>query len=401
MHKILLKGRGIEHAYSEGAIRTPVLKGVDLDIEASKMTAIVGKSGSGKSTLLHILGTLDSPDKGEIVFYDTDIISLSARDKAVFRNRHLGFVYQFHHLLGDFTARENIMMPLLIDGIARQLAASRADYLLERVGLADKGGKLPAEMSGGERQRVAIARALAYSPELILADEPTGNLDETNAAMVFDLFRELVRDESAAVVMVTHDTSLAARCDNVFEMTSGIIERGTFRAEESIMLDSHKLDLHTSYKDMVMQRLHNISTSPAAAGASASGMADSTESAGTGTAAVAGATADAQSADSASAAEPARHDSESPQSSQAAAFSTTVGSYRIPQEESNATGSRLREQADARRESREEAGSGAAAAGSDAAASGCGADSAADRADKGAGAAQQECKAVIFDRNND
>ena len=130
MHKILLKGRGIEHAYSEGAIRTPVLKGVDLDIEASKMTAIVGKSGSGKSTLLHILGTLDSPDKGEIVFYDTDIISLSARDKAVFRNRHLGFVYQFHHLLGDFTARENIMMPLLIDGIARQLAASRAEPII-------------------------------------------------------------------------------------------------------------------------------------------------------------------------------------------------------------------------------------------------------------------------------
>lgn len=397
MHKILLKGRGIEHAYSEGAIRTPVLKGVDLDIEASKMTAIVGKSGSGKSTLLHILGTLDSPDKGEIVFYDTDIISLSARDKAVFRNRHLGFVYQFHHLLGDFTARENIMMPLLIDGIARQLAASRADYLLERVGLADKGGKLPAEMSGGERQRVAIARALACSPELILADEPTGNLDETNAAMVFDLFRELVRDESAAVVMVTHDSSLAARCDNVFEMTYGIIERGTFRAEESTMLDGQKLDLHTSYKDMVMHRLRNISTSPAAAVASASGMAASP--AGAGAVAAAGAGAGAHSADSASAAEPARDDSQSTQSSQAAAFSTTVGSYRIPQEESNATGSRLREQADSRRESLEKAGSAATASGRGAA--GSGADSTADRTEKGAGDAQQECKAVIFDRNND
>ncbi len=228
MHKILLKGRFIEHSYSEGSIKTPVLKGVNLDIEASKMTAIVGKSGSGKSTLLHILGTLDTPDKGEIYFQNTYILTLSPKEKAIFRNRHLGFVYQFHHLLGDFSALENIMMPLLIDKVSTSLAQNRANNLLERVGLKDLAHKLPSEMSGGERQRVAIARALAYSPELILADEPTGNLDEYNANMVFDLFRELVQDEGSAVVMVTHDNALASRCDNIYSMTNGIIENGTF-----------------------------------------------------------------------------------------------------------------------------------------------------------------------------
>lgn len=233
MHKILLKGRFIEHSYSEGSINTPVLKGVNLDIEASKMTAIVGKSGSGKSTLLHILGTLDTPDNGEIYFQNTNILELSSKEKAIFRNRHLGFVYQFHHLLGDFSALENIMMPLLIDKVSTNLAQDRAYSLLERVGLKDLAHKLPSEMSGGERQRVAIARALAYSPELILADEPTGNLDEHNANLVFDLFKELVQDAGAAVVMVTHDNALASRCDNVFTMTNGVIENGTF--EESMI----------------------------------------------------------------------------------------------------------------------------------------------------------------------
>lgn len=220
---ILLKGRNIEHSYREGKIVTPVLKGVNLDIQASRMTAIVGKSGSGKSTLLHILGTLDTPDKGEILFKNTEITSLNDRQKAHFRNRHLGFIYQFHHLLDDFSVLENVMLPLLIAHAERDLAKSRATYLLERVGLSDRLRYLPSELSGGERQRVAIARAMVHSPELILADEPTGNLDEGNAATVFELFRELVRDEKTAVVMVTHDLSLARQCDEILEMQGGLV----------------------------------------------------------------------------------------------------------------------------------------------------------------------------------
>ena len=255
MYKILLKGRFIEHSYSEGSIKTHVLKGVNLDIEASKMTAIVGKSGSGKSTLLHILGTLDTPDKGEIYFQNTNILTLSPKEKAIFRNRHLGFVYQFHHLLGDFSALENIMMPLLIDKVSTSLAQNRAYNLLERVGLKDLAHKLPSEMSGGERQRVAIARALAYSPELILADEPTGNLDEYNANMVFDLFRELVQDEGSAVVMVTHDNALASRCDNIYSMVNGIIENGTFAESLSEEFSDSSINLKPEAKGISQDKM--------------------------------------------------------------------------------------------------------------------------------------------------
>lgn len=220
---ILLKGVDIEHSYREGKIVTPVLKGVNLNIESSKMTAIVGKSGSGKSTLLHMLGTLDTPDKGQIFFQDTEITQLSDRQKAHFRNRHLGFIYQFHHLLDDFSVLENVMLPLLIAHTEKELAISRSRYLLERVGLLERLKYLPSELSGGERQRVAIARAMVHSPELILADEPTGNLDEGNASTVFELFRELARDEKTAVVMVTHDLSLANQCDEILEMAGGVV----------------------------------------------------------------------------------------------------------------------------------------------------------------------------------
>lgn len=254
MHKILLKGRGIEHSYDEGKIKTAVLKGVDLDIEASKVTAIVGKSGSGKSTLMHILGTLDTPDKGEIYFQDVKINSLSAKEKARYRNRHLGFVYQFHHLLGDFSALENVMLPLLIDHVKRPLAEERAKYLLDRVGLGSHMHHLPSELSGGERQRAAIARALVYSPEMVLADEPTGNLDEANAIKIFELFGELVHDEGSAVVMVTHDKSLAAQCDNIYEMAGGVIKNGTFEESECETASVvSKLSLRRASKDISLK----------------------------------------------------------------------------------------------------------------------------------------------------
>lgn len=237
---ILLQARNIEHSYREGKIVTPVLKGVNLDIASSKMTAIVGKSGSGKSTLLHVLGTLDTPDKGMVLFQEQDVTQLSESQKAKFRNHHLGFIYQFHHLLDDFTVLENVMLPLMIAHTDMHLTKSRALSLLERVGLQDRLKFLPSELSGGERQRVAIARAMVHSPELILADEPTGNLDEENATTVFNLFRELVRDEKTAVVMVTHDLSLAHQCDEIFEMVGGVVLPKERQGEYSLEHGSSK-----------------------------------------------------------------------------------------------------------------------------------------------------------------
>ncbi|MGN1281368.1 MAG: lipoprotein-releasing ABC transporter ATP-binding protein LolD [Succinivibrio sp.] len=224
MNEIILKARNITRSYSEGKVRTDVLKGVNLDIREKELTAIIGKSGSGKSTLLHILGTLDSPTSGQIIFRNADLTLVSARKKAQFRNQNLGFVYQFHHLLSDFTALENVMMPLLIGNTPKKEVTSRATDYLNRVGLSHRLNFRPSELSGGERQRVAIARAIVSHPEIILADEPTGNLDAKNAADVFSLFTELARNEHIAVVMVTHDNSLAQKCDRVYTMKDGIID---------------------------------------------------------------------------------------------------------------------------------------------------------------------------------
>lgn len=221
MNDPILKARDIVKTYSEGKIATQVLRGATVDIEQGLMTAVIGKSGSGKSTLLHILGTLDTPDSGELMFEGEDLLKLSENEKALFRARNLGFVYQFHHLLGDFSALENVMMPLLIGGMKADAARTRAQEYLERVGLSARLANLPGEMSGGERQRAAIARALCTRPKLILADEPTGNLDAQNAQAVFELFERLVREEQTAVVMVTHDNSLAQRCDRIFTITDG------------------------------------------------------------------------------------------------------------------------------------------------------------------------------------
>ena len=223
MNNPLLQAKNIIKTYKEEKIRTDVLKGVNIDIYSNELTAIIGKSGSGKSTLLHILGTLDKADSGEIIYKGEELLKLSDKKKAAFRNIHLGFVYQFHHLLSDFSALENVMMPMLIAGINKNDAKQRALELLEKVALSEKADSRPSELSGGQRQRVAIARALANNPELILADEPTGNLDEKNAQMVFSLFEKLVKEDKIAVVIVTHDNSLSEKCDRVYTMKDGII----------------------------------------------------------------------------------------------------------------------------------------------------------------------------------
>ena len=223
MSEIILKAHNITRSYFEGKVQTDVLKNVNIDIYSDKLTAIIGKSGSGKSTLLHILGTLDTPTSGELIYKGEDLTKFSSNKKAEFRNQNLGFVYQFHHLLGDFSALENVMMPLLIGGISTKEAKERATSYLEKVGLSHRINYKPSELSGGERQRVAIARALSNKPNIILADEPTGNLDAQNASDIFDLFMDLAKNEHVAVVMVTHDNGLAQKCDLVYQMKDGVI----------------------------------------------------------------------------------------------------------------------------------------------------------------------------------
>lgn len=224
MSEIIYKAQNIKKTYVEGKVKTQVLKGVNLEICKDEITAIIGQSGSGKSTLLHILGTLDTPDTGSLEFKGTELLKLSNQKKAQFRNLNLGFVYQFHHLLGDFTALENVMMPLLIANVPVKEAKLKAKEYLQKVGLSHRLNFRPNELSGGERQRVAIARAIVNKPDLILADEPTGNLDAQNAQEVFSIFSHLVKTEHVAVVMVTHDQNLASKCDKIYKMIDGEID---------------------------------------------------------------------------------------------------------------------------------------------------------------------------------
>lgn len=224
MSEIIYKAQNIKKTYVEGKVKTQVLKGVNREICKDEITAIIGQSGSGKSTLLHILGTLDTPDTGSLEFKGTELLKLSNQKKAQFRNLNLGFVYQFHHLLGDFTALENVMMPLLIANVPVKEAKLKAKEYLQKVGLSHRVNFRPNELSGGERQRVAIARAIVNKPDLILADEPTGNLDAQNAQEVFSIFSHLVKTEHVAVVMVTHDQNLASKCDKIYKMIDGEID---------------------------------------------------------------------------------------------------------------------------------------------------------------------------------
>ena len=213
--------RGIVHSYRQGASRIEVLRGASLEVKAGEIVALVGPSGSGKSTLLHISGLLERPVAGEVMIAGTACAALSDDRRTALRRRHLGFVYQFHHLLPEFSALENVVLPQMIAGVPRKRAAERAAELLDLMGLKDRAVHRPAELSGGEQQRVAIVRAIANKPGVLLADEPTGNLDLHTADAVFGEILSLVRRNGIAALVATHNADLAARMDRTLRLEEG------------------------------------------------------------------------------------------------------------------------------------------------------------------------------------
>lgn len=221
----MIEARDLTKIYKTAASEVVVFEGVNLTVERGRLVAIIGPSGAGKSTLLHLFGGLDTPTRGEVLFKNRNISQLSGQELARFRNRHVGFVFQFHHLLPEFTALENTMMPKLIRGDARDETERDARQILDRVGLGHRLDHKVGEVSGGEQQRIAIARALIGKPELLLADEPTGNLDHRTGETIFQMIRELHAERGLTSVIVTHNERIAMQCDQVWELDAGLFRR--------------------------------------------------------------------------------------------------------------------------------------------------------------------------------
>ncbi len=221
--KVVLRARGLKKVYGQGTTAVPVLGGVDIDLAAGERVAVVGASGSGKSTLLHLLGGLDEPSDGSVEIMGQDLMRINQAARGVWRNRHVGFIYQFHHLLAEFSALENVAMPLLIRRMPREEAEEQARVALVEMGLGHRLTHSPGELSGGERQRAAVARALVTSPACVLADEPTGNLDRQTAEKVFDAMLAASAQRGTGFVIVTHDLQLAARADRRLVLQDGML----------------------------------------------------------------------------------------------------------------------------------------------------------------------------------